>query len=139
MTSPKASPPRTGKELTVIPATKQLNQIRNSAKLVMSRVRVTIMVEQLNLSNQTSIKRLWSPLWITNRWLVSKVQQMTSSHKTISTIVSRTTDNKNTLILAGFVNLLIFREKNRSSWLFAKQEFLSLIILFNLLRPSWLS
>lgn len=96
------------------------------------------------LSNQTSIKRFGSTLWVTNKWFVSKVMQVASSYQTITTIVSRTTNCKNTVVLTWFVNLpkdkLNFkRQPESSSQLFQQIKFSSVIILFPPLLPheSW--
>lgn len=57
------------------------------------------------LSNKTTIKRLWCTLWIAHNRFISKVMQVTSSHKTITAIVPRATNSKHTFILTWFVDL----------------------------------
>lgn len=121
LTSPKADLLKIWKGLTVIPAAKLLHWIRISFKIYRPPLKInqphiyaynktkhsrTWSLRYIPyLSDQTSIKRLSSTLWITDKWLISKVMQVTSSHKTITAIVSRATNREDTIILAWFIDL----------------------------------
>lgn len=70
------------------------------------------------LSHQTTVKRLSGALWITNKWSISKVMQMTSGYKTITTIVSRTTNGKYTVIFTWSIDLLEELFQNKAAYNF---------------------
>jgi hypothetical protein len=57
------------------------------------------------LSNKARIQRFGCTFWITNKGLISEMMKMASSDKTITTIVSWTTDDKNPCMFTHLVNL----------------------------------
>lgn len=57
------------------------------------------------LSNKASIQRFGCTFWITNKGLISEMIKMTSSNQTITTIISRTTDDKNPCMFTQLIDL----------------------------------
>ncbi|KAK8347748.1 hypothetical protein V6Z12_A06G037500 [Gossypium hirsutum] len=89
------------KRLTEIPAAKQADLRNNSNHTVY--IITTSLVPYL--SNKARIKGFGSSLRITRKGLIPKVIQMMSSNQPVTSIVSRTTNSKNTIILTRLTNL----------------------------------